>query len=188
MKIKTRKAEVGKIKKVYNRKKRKNFFKIGENEKQIIAMVGLGLLVIGSLALPNLPIAFKPFLEEHEESEIQKILKRLFEKKVINLGGEEITLTSKGKKLFQVIHLEGIKIRKPKHWDRVWKLVAYDIPDKKKKAREWFRQQLERLDFEMIQESLWVFPYECQEEIAVIAKDLEIADHVIYRYHILKTH
>jgi len=58
-------------------------------------------------------------------------------------------------------------------------LVSYDIPDYLKRERDWFRYNLERLGFKKVQESLWVFPYECKEEIAVLAQNLKIAPFVI---------
>lgn len=37
-------------------------------------------------------------------------------------------------------------------------LVIYDIPESSKKEREWFRKHLKKLDFEMIQRSVWIGP------------------------------
>ncbi len=69
-----------------------------------------------------------------------------------------------------------IKIRKVKAADRVRVLynvsfssvfnknspknliVIYDIPEQKKKERDWFRRHLKKFDFIMIQRSVWVGP------------------------------
>ena len=37
-------------------------------------------------------------------------------------------------------------------------LVIYDIPETRKKDRDWFRRQLKNFDFVMIQRSVWVGP------------------------------
>lgn len=37
-------------------------------------------------------------------------------------------------------------------------LLIYDIPEEKKKERDWFRRQLKTFDFVMIQRSVWVGP------------------------------
>ncbi len=37
-------------------------------------------------------------------------------------------------------------------------LVIYDIPEARKKERDWFRRQLKNFDFIMIQRSVWVGP------------------------------
>src|SRR3989344_5371952 len=37
-------------------------------------------------------------------------------------------------------------------------LLVYDIPEGRKKERDWFRRQLGNFDFVMIQRSVWVGP------------------------------
>ncbi|KKQ19654.1 MAG: hypothetical protein US33_C0026G0001 [Parcubacteria group bacterium GW2011_GWC1_36_9] len=37
-------------------------------------------------------------------------------------------------------------------------LLIYDIPEERKKERDWFRRQLKNFDFTMIQKSVWVGP------------------------------
>lgn len=160
-------------------KLRKRRFRIGEDEKEIIKIVGLGLLVLGSIVFPGLPVALQPIFKRRRKKGFQKILKNLEEKGVIFLGGEKIRLTKKGLNLQKEIELNEISIGEPDKWDKTWRLVSYDIPDEYKKERDWFRQTLERLGFEKMQESLWVYPHECKEEIAVIAQSLKISPHII---------
>jgi len=37
-------------------------------------------------------------------------------------------------------------------------IVMYDIPNDKKKERDWFRRSLKRFDYIMVQKSVWVGP------------------------------
>lgn len=37
-------------------------------------------------------------------------------------------------------------------------LLIYDVPEERKKERDWFRRQLKNFDFIMIQRSVWVGP------------------------------
>ena len=37
-------------------------------------------------------------------------------------------------------------------------LLIYDIPEERKKERDWSRRQLKNFDFSMIQKSVWVGP------------------------------
>lgn len=152
--------------------------RIGETEKKIIIAIGLGLLVASVIVFPALPIALKPFLKRRGKNEFKKSLKRLEGKGVIYLAGDKIKLTKRGKQLVQKYAIEQIQLNKPKKWNGLWHLVSYDIPNEKKQERDWFRFTLKRLDFKQIQESLWVHPYECNEEIAVVAQNLRIAPYV----------
>ena len=43
-------------------------------------------------------------------------------------------------------------------------LLIYDIPEGRKKERDWFRRQLRNFDFAMIQKSVWVGPSPLPED------------------------
>ena len=159
----------------------KKRFIIGPKEKEIIQYIGTGVLVLASLAIPTLPMALKPFIEtEHKKKNFKKIIKKLAEKNVVYLGGERIKLTKNGKALFKQYQFKDIEIKKSKKWNGVWHVIAYDIPDKFKKERDYFRKKLLDSNFEKLQESLMVFPYECKDEIVTIAQCLKISPFVIY--------
>lgn len=153
--------------------------KIGENEKEIIKMIGMGTIVLASLALPGLPIILKPFLKERGENWFLKLVKNLADKDVVYLGGEKVYLTQKGKEILQKIQLSEIVIPKSKQWDGLWYLVSYDIPICFNKVRDHFRELLKIYGFFQIQKSLWVYPYKCKEEIAAAANNLNMAKYII---------
>ncbi|HLB95728.1 MAG TPA: hypothetical protein VJK26_02370 [Patescibacteria group bacterium] len=161
------------------RKKRiKRRFRLGDNEKEIIKLIGIGTVVISSLALPNLPIILKPFLNSRPNG-VWELIKKLNQKKIINLGGEKVKLTTRGRQLLQKIKMGEIEISRPKKWDGVWHLVSYDIPNNLNKERDYFRSVLKRWQFYQIQKSLWVYPFECKEEIAALAEYLKVASYVV---------
>jgi len=169
----------GKIAQKAKKKLIKRRFRLGENEKEIIKMIGLGGLVLASLALPNLPVAFRPLIDRRGQGGMGELLNKLIDKKVINLGGEEITLTSKGKKLLKEIQFHQITIPKPKKWDGIWWLVSYDIPEVQNRDRDNFRMTLKRWEFIEVQASLWVYPFECREEVAIAASFFNVEPYVI---------
>lgn len=154
-------------------------FRLGDNEKEIIKIIGVSALVLVSLSSPNSPNALKRIFKMRGQKGFDKLLKHLENKNIIYLGGEKVKLTQKGRNLLKIIRLQEIKIEKPEKWNQIWHLVAYDIPNTRKKERDWFRRIIEKLGFYQIQESLWVFPYECKEEIAIISQDLSISPFVI---------
>ena len=154
--------------------------RIGEREKEILKMIGLGALILASIAMPNLPAALRPFIKKRGKKEFRKTLQRLDEKGIIYLSGEKIKLTKRGEKILQEIEIKDLSIEKPAKWDKIWHLVSYDIPEHLKKERDWFRWNLEKLGFLQIHKSLWVLPYDCKEEIAIISQHLKISPFVVY--------
>lgn len=154
-------------------------FKLGENEREIIKLVGLGVLVLSSFVVPGLPVVLKPFIKKQGQKKFKKIIKHLEKKDVIYLHGDRVKLSKRGRELLQKIQIQEIEIAKKDKWDGNWHLISYDIPDSFKKERDWFAGNLKRLDFERIQKSLWAYPFECKEEIAVMAQTLRVSPFVI---------
>ena len=56
-------------------------------------------------------------------------------------------------------------------------MVIFDIPEKKKKAREALRQKLKDLNMVKLQDSIWVTPYPCEDEIAFIKSIFNLSDY-----------
>src|SRR3989344_2837198 len=61
-----------------------------------------------------------------------------------------------------------LKIKKPKKWDGMWRLVIFDIPQLKSVQRNAFRGKLIELGFMPLQKSIWICPYQCDDEIGLL--------------------
>lgn len=55
-------------------------------------------------------------------------------------------------------------------------LVLYDIPQDQTSARNWFRRELKRFHFVMIQRSVWVGPSPLPKEFVQYVKEIKIND------------
>lgn len=49
--------------------------------------------------------------------------------------------------------------------DGKWRIVVFDIPEKKRHGRDALREKLCELGFYELQKSVLVFPYPCQDEL-----------------------
>jgi len=69
----------------------------------------------------------------------------------------------KGKKRIKVTLKGKVKVfkhwRKSRKWDGKWRIVIFDIPETKKKMRNFFREKLQELGYRKLQESVWISPY-----------------------------
>ncbi|MCX6809874.1 MAG: hypothetical protein NTZ65_03975 [Candidatus Berkelbacteria bacterium] len=153
---------------------------ISQNQKDILKTIGLITFATGAIILaPNLLQILKP-LNKDKRYRYKKTIKKLYNDKAIYLSGEEIRLTKKGERLLKQIEVEEITIEPKDSWDGNWHLVCYDIPEKYKGRRNYLRRKLIEFNFYQIQKSLWVYPYECQEEIAVLCQNIGVAPFVAY--------
>lgn len=80
-----------------------------------------------------------------------------------------IRLTPKGEEELLRYQLQEITIKKPEKWDGKWRLIIFDIKEKRRRTRNLLRQELINFGFLKLQNSVWIYPYNC-EEIAVMLK------------------
>lgn len=90
-----------------------------------------------------------------------------FEKKDGTLG---MILTENGKRRALRYKLDEMEIKRPASWDGKWRIVMFDIPEKRKKAREALREKLRELGFKELQKSVFVNPFECKDEIDFVTE------------------
>ena len=95
-------------------------------------------------------------------------------------GSITVVLTKLGEKHAFRYDPDNISIPKPSRWDRKWRIVIFDIPEKKRPARDALRQEMKKLGFLELQKSVWVFPYECRNAIDFLVELFEIRNHVRY--------
>lgn len=84
-------------------------------------------------------------------------------------GGKKVELTDKGMRRALTISYQGLKIKPQKKWDGLWRIVAFDIPDRHKWGREYFRNKLKEIGFYPMQESVFISPYPCRQEVESLA-------------------
>jgi hypothetical protein len=62
------------------------------------------------------------------------------------------------------------KLDKENRWNGYWWAVAFDIPEKRRRARELLRRELKYMHFVEIQKSIWVTPYSVEKELKALLK------------------
>lgn len=114
---------------------------------------------------------------------MRQSLVRLERRGLVERGdkGWNFRLTAKGKKFAEKIEMtERLLIRKPKKWDEKWRVVIFDVPERYRSSRERFRRILQKAGFLRLQDSVWVHPYQCEELIAFMRKELRLGGSVLY--------
>ena len=84
-----------------------------------------------------------------------------------------MVLTERGKQRALIFHIDEMKVKKPAHWDGKWRIVFFDIPEKKRRVRDALRNKLSDLGFKELQHSVHIFPYPCKDEIDFIVEFFE---------------
>lgn len=150
---------------------------VGKMEKEVLRSVANGLNSITDFLLTQLLEARKN--KHSQKYSLKKTLKNMESKGFISLSEDVIKLSKTGLAILRSMEIEDIKIKKT-GWDGIWRVVSYDIPEKQKAQRRILREKLKSEGFVKLQKSMWVFPYECKEEIAIISQKLGISSYIIY--------
>lgn len=92
-------------------------------------------------------------------------------------GAVTLELTEAGKRQarYWSIFGQSIKIRKQKSWDKLWRVVMFDIPEENRRFRNILRSHLKTIGFRELQHSVFIFPYACEKEITCLV-DLYAAE------------
>jgi DNA-binding transcriptional regulator PaaX len=77
-------------------------------------------------------------------------------------GAKGIVLTVKGAE--RVLRVKRKVKEKKKRKDGKWIMIIFDIPEKRKQAREYLRAALADLGYQKLQQSVWVCPYDVYNE------------------------
>ncbi|MCX6810965.1 MAG: winged helix DNA-binding protein [Candidatus Berkelbacteria bacterium] len=125
-------------------------------------------------------LSFDIDYEQQELSDRIRYLKEMGYIKTYTEGKEKyLELTEKGiNRSNSYLADEKISINRPEKWDGEWWIVVYDIPKDKSSRRDQFRRMLRRLQLISIQESIFVFPFDCTQVIDQILYEIGISDYV----------
>jgi DNA-binding transcriptional regulator PaaX len=155
-------------------------------QKAILGTIGaVGLLSV-ALVVPNALQALKLFgvdkkLLKNNRRSINNSRKRLVERGLLEYSrGGYLRLTDLGRKTLRKIQLSDYNIIKPKKWDKKWRMLIFDIKESQKVLRNKVRNTLISIGFIRLQNSVWVYPYDCEDLITLLKADFEIGKDLLY--------
>jgi len=87
-------------------------------------------------------------------------------------GTISLKLTPDGRMRADFLQLFGntLKIKQQKTWDGLWRIVLFDVPEKKRVFRNILRDHLKAIGFRELQHSVFIFPYPCEKAMYSLIK------------------
>src|SRR3990167_4278610 len=83
-------------------------------------------------------------------------------------------------KFVKDLPVQGIRLKKPKRWDGKWRVLIFDIPQTKNLLRDKLRRTLMAIGFIRLQDSVWIYPYDCEDLITLLKTDFRVGDQMLY--------
>ncbi len=147
----------------------------------------LGGVMIATGAVPDFSKIIKYYMGAKKGArfnyQAKTVLGRLATRGLITFedrsGRRYARITERGR---QVLELETRKVVdvKKKKWDRRWRVVIFDIPERRRGVRVRLRRFMEEYGFIRLQNSVWIYPYDCEDLIALAKANLRVGADVLY--------
>ncbi len=164
---------------------KRNKERVGKDKLQkmiLEAVATAGILSIGLVA-PNVVGAMNkigilpnPRRKEYISSSASKLVKR----GLLKFKDGYYQLTKEGENLLNKWEFSDYKLNKPKKWDNKWRMIIFDIPEKKKKIRRQINFLFNQAGLYRLQDSVWVYPYDCEDIIGLLKTELGIGKELLY--------
>ena len=111
--------------------------------------------------------------KEIDRENLNRTIKRLYESRLVKTvrnkdGTFTLVLSQEGKERALTYKVKDIRISVMKKWDGRWRIVLFDVPEKSRIIRDALRRALVRAGFFEYQKSVFVHPFECQNEVNFI--------------------
>lgn len=167
-------------------KRIKKRLQLGPVAQKIILLLEGGL----ALSLTQRPDAYfriiKGITKEWQainQRTLHESIKQLYQSKMIDYkenNDDTITLilSDEGKKRALRYNLDKLEIKKSARWDGLWRMVIFDIPEHLKQGRNALAAKLKQLGFYPLQKSVFIYPYECQNEVDFILEIFNLRPYV----------
>lgn len=155
----------------------------GEIQKLILNSVKVaGILSIGLVAPQVIGAMGKLGLipNKRQNEIVRSSTSKLVKKGLLSYTDGRYQLTQNGEKILRQWEFHDYKIKRPRKWDKKWRVIIFDIPEKKRKVRDQIRNLFVSAGFCRLQDSVWVYPYDCEDIIGLLKTDFGVGKDLLY--------
>jgi len=169
-------------------KEAKKIRRLQNFQKGLLAAAAIGGVVLIAATIPNAAqlLRFMPGYKKGARfnHQAKTALGRLAAKGLITFeernGKRYARVTEAGKKVLELESLREGSVKKPKRWDGRWRVVLFDIPERRRGVRNQLRLFMSEYGFVRLQDSVWIYPYDCEDLIALAKANFRIGVNVLY--------
>ncbi|MFA6446454.1 MAG: hypothetical protein WCW14_04380 [Candidatus Paceibacterota bacterium] len=163
----------------------RNPIRMSAVKQAVIASIGIaGIITLATIA-PNAIQMLEKFgitkkLNRQSKYSYFKTLETLRKQGYVSYSRDNscVELTTKGTQYFG---RTGLSLRSQKHsWDGKWRVLIFDLPEKRKNDRDGLRRLLFKNGFVRLQDSVWVFPFECDEFVTLLKTEYRLGKYLLH--------
>jgi DNA-binding transcriptional regulator PaaX len=155
----------------------------GELQKIILQTVKVAGLISILLVAPNVIGAMAKLgliASKRQAGLVGRACERLLASGDMTWKRGQLCLTPRGEAKLLRLSLEQLSNRKPRRWDKRWRVLIFDIPESSKYLRDKVRDTLRAIGFIRLQHSVWIYPYDCEDLVMLLKADLQVGRDLLY--------
>jgi len=169
-------------------KKSRNIRKLQAFQLGLLAAAAFGAVVLIAATAPNAAQLLK-YMPGYKKGarftyRTKTALGRLAAQGLVTFekrGGKSYArITEKGKQVLALASMQKKQAGKPKRWDGRWRVVLFDIPERRRGIRNQLRQFMQEYGFVRLQDSVWIYPYDCEDLVALAKAHFRIGVDALY--------
>lgn len=152
-------------------------------KKAVLGAVQAAALAGALLAVPNLPVALHKLglmPASYDSGNISRSRKRFIRQGLIVERDGRLRITDRGQRELRLIEVREAARNLNRKWDGRWRILIFDIPEYRKAVRNKIRRSLQSVGFMRLQDSVWIYPYDCEDLIVLLKADFKIGKDVLY--------
>lgn len=154
----------------------------GELQALILGTIKLtGLLSVALLA-PNViqgmhRLGLVPSTRQNDV--VRRSCRRMLDRGFLVWEHGKLRLTMKGERELRLLQLRE-ESHSRRRWDSKWRVLIFDIPERKRVLRNRVRETLRLIGFVRLQGSVWVYPHDCEDLVTLLKADFKIGNDLVY--------
>ncbi len=155
-------------------------------QKAVLSTLAMaGILAVTAVAPNMLQLLGKGRKLSRFSFQTKSVLSRLAQKGLVRFvdknGNKSVELTPDGQRAVELeVQKNALSGKRPKRWDHRWRLVMFDIPEKRKGTRDLLRRTMMDAGFVLFQDSVWIYPFDCEELIILLKIEMRLGNSVRY--------
>ncbi len=157
-------------------------------QQGLLAAAAIGGVVLIAATIPNAAqlLRFMPGYKKGAKFTYQAktALGRLAAKGLITFeernGKRYARVTDGGEERLALESIREKSERKPRRWDGRGRVVLFDIPERRRGVRNRLRLFMSEYGFVRLQDSAWIYPYDCEDLIALAKANFHIGFDALY--------
>lgn len=103
----------------------------------------------------------------------------MIERGLLEKRGASIMLTERGRRYLEKVRIKEKRGKKQK-WDGKWRVLIFDVWEKRRGKRDMLRREIKEFGFVQLQQSVWIYPFPCGDFIELLKADLRFGKNIRY--------